>query len=42
MSLYENTEFTFISPVELKMPRKITDFLEQNNIKYEEINDYKK
>ena len=41
MSLYKDIEFTFISPEELKMPLKVIDFLEENNIKYIETTDYK-
>ncbi len=41
MWLFENIEFTFISPKELKMPKKVIEFLEEKNIKYSEITDYK-
>ena len=41
MSLYKDIEFTFISPLELKMPLKITEFLKENNIKYTETTNYK-
>jgi aspartate carbamoyltransferase catalytic subunit len=41
MSLYKWTEFTFISPDELKMPPKIIKFLKEKNIKYWETNNYK-
>lgn len=41
MSMYENIEFVFISPDELKMPEKITDILKVRQIKYKETNDYK-
>lgn len=39
--LFENIEFTFISPDELKMPEKVTDFLKDKNIKFKEVTDYK-
>jgi len=39
--LYENIEFVFISPPELKMPEKVISFLESKNIKYTETIDYK-
>lgn len=42
MGLYENIEFTFISPDELKMPTKVKEFLEGKGIKYTEVTDYKK
>lgn len=41
MSLYKNTEFTFISPEELKMPPKIIKFLDEKNIKYTQTHNYK-
>jgi len=41
LSLYKNIEFTFISPDELKMPKKITDFLIDKAIKFSEVKDYK-
>lgn len=40
--LFDNIEFVFISPDELKMPEKVTDFLKDKNIKYSEVIDYKK
>lgn len=39
--LFDNIEFTFISPDELKMPEKVTDFLKNKNIKYREVRNYK-
>ncbi len=39
--LFENVEFVFISPDELKMPEKVIDFLKSKNIKYKETTDYK-
>lgn len=39
--LFENIEFVFISPEELKMPEKVIRFLEEKNIKYTETIDYK-
>ena len=41
MWLFNNIEFNFISPSELKMPKKVIDFLEEKNIKYTEFTDYK-
>lgn len=41
MSLYKDIEFTFISPEELKMPLKITEFLKEKNIKFTETTNYK-
>lgn len=40
--LFDDIEFTFISPLELMMPEKVTDFLKSKNIKYKEISNYKK
>jgi aspartate carbamoyltransferase catalytic subunit len=42
LSMYENIEFVFISPDELKMPEKVTKLLKERNIKFKEIWDYKK
>ena len=42
MGLFDNIEFIFISPDELKMPEKVTSFLKEKNIKYSEVSDYKK
>lgn len=39
--LFDDIEFTFISPDELKMPEKVISFLDENNIKYRETKDYK-
>lgn len=41
MWLYENINFRFISPVELKMPKKVIKFLQEKNIPYTETTDYK-
>ena len=41
MGLYENVNFRFISPVELKMPEKVIKFLKEKNIPYEETTNYK-
>jgi aspartate carbamoyltransferase catalytic subunit len=35
--MYENIEFVFISPDELKMPEKVTKLLKERNIKFKEI-----
>ncbi len=40
--LFENVEFTFISPEELKMPEKVISFLNEKNIVFSETTDYKK
>jgi aspartate carbamoyltransferase catalytic subunit len=40
MGLYENITFKFISPEELQMPEKVTSFLKENNIPFEETTDY--
>ena len=40
MWLYKNIKFKFISPKELKMPEKVTSFLRENNIPFEETTDY--
>jgi hypothetical protein len=40
MGLFDNITFKFISPIELKMPPKVIDFLKNHNIKYEEVTDY--
>lgn len=42
LSMYENIEFVFISPDELKMPEKVTKLLDERWVKYSEISDYKK
>ncbi len=41
MWLYDNVDFRFISPVELKMPEKVITFLKDKNIPYTETTDYK-
>ena len=41
MWLFENIEFVFISPDELKMPKKVTSFLVEKGIKFSELKDYK-
>lgn len=40
--LFDNIEFTFISPEELRMPEKVITFLNEKKIKYTETMDYKK
>lgn len=40
MWLYKNIVFKFISPQELKIPEKVTRFLQENNIEFEETADY--
>lgn len=42
MWLFDNIEFTFISPEWLEMPEKVIKFLDEKNIKYSETTDYKK
>ena len=37
MSRYENVEYVFISPEELKMPQEIKKMLEDKNIRYTEV-----
>ena len=37
LSMYENIEFVFISPDELKMPEKVTKLLDERWVKYSEI-----
>ena len=41
MGLYKGVSFKFISPEELKMPEKVTSFLKENNIHFEETINYK-
>jgi len=41
MWLFDNVEFVFISPNELKMPGKVKSFLDEKNIKYSEMTDYR-
>ena len=41
MWLFENIEFTFISPDGLWMPEKVINFLKEKNIKYTETKNYK-
>lgn len=41
MWLFDNIEFKFISPQELKMPEKVISFLKEKNIKYSETTNYK-
>lgn len=36
LGLYDNIRFTFVSPKELTMPEKVTRFLQERNIPYEE------
>lgn len=42
MWLFENVSFKFISPEELKMPEKVTSFLQEKSLDYIETTDYKK
>lgn len=37
LTMYSNIKFIFISPDELKMPKYITDMLNEKRIKYEEV-----
>lgn len=39
LGLYENVKMTLISPVELTMPEKVTSFLQEKGIPYEEKDD---
>jgi aspartate carbamoyltransferase catalytic subunit len=39
--MFNNIEFTFISPEELEMPKKIINFLKEHNINFIETQDYK-
>ncbi|MBP7114669.1 MAG: aspartate carbamoyltransferase [Candidatus Peribacteraceae bacterium] len=39
LGLYENISFTLIAPKELTMPEKVTSFLQEKNIPYEEHDD---
>ena len=39
LGLYDNIRFTFISPKELPMPEKVTSFLKEKNIPYDEHDD---
>ena len=36
LGLYDDLQFTFIAPKELTMPEKVTDFLKEKKIRYEE------
>lgn len=40
MGLFNNISFSFISPDELKMPEKVTEFLREKNIPYTETQSY--
>lgn len=40
MWLFDNINFTFISPEELRMPEKIISFLEEKNINFTQTDDY--
>lgn len=40
MWLFDNVTFSFISPEELKMPEKVTSFLNEKNISYTETTNY--
>ncbi len=42
LGLYNNLKFVFVSPEELVMPEKVTSFLKEKNIPYEETMDMKK
>lgn len=39
LGLYDNVRFTFISPPELTMPEKVTSFLQEKKLAYEEADD---
>lgn len=39
LGLYDNIELTLISPAELTMPEKVTSFLQEKNIAYQEKDD---
>lgn len=39
LGLYKNIRFTFIAPAELTMPEKVTSFLKEKKIPYEESHD---
>ncbi len=40
MGLFQNVSFTFIAPEELKIPKKVTEFLDEKNIPYTETDSY--
>jgi len=40
MGLFENISFSFIAPEELKMPKKVIEFLDEKNIPYSETDQY--
>lgn len=42
MGLFSWVSFQFISPEELRMPKKVIDFLEEKNITFTETRDYQK
>jgi aspartate carbamoyltransferase catalytic subunit len=42
LGLYKDVWLTFVSPPELTMPEKVTSFLKEKGIKYEETTDIKK
>jgi aspartate carbamoyltransferase catalytic subunit len=39
LGLYKNITFTFVSPTELTMPEKVTNFLKEKNLSYKESRD---
>jgi aspartate carbamoyltransferase catalytic subunit len=39
MGLYDNVQFTFVAPEELRMPEKVTSFCDEKNILYTEADD---
>lgn len=39
LGLYKNLRFTYVSPDSLKMPEKVSSFLKEKNIPYEEVTD---
>jgi len=41
LGLYDKLSFTFVAPKELVMPEKVTTFLKEKNIPYQETNDIK-
>ncbi len=39
LGLYKNLQFTFVAPTELTMPEKVTSFLQEKKLPYEESSD---
>ena len=39
LGLYNNVKFTFVSPSELTMPKKVTEFFAEKGIEYKEVSD---